>query len=37
VNKYLEEAKASIEGSESRKQLFEAIENRTYAVELKNQ
>jgi len=27
VNKYLEEAKSAIEGSESEKQLFEAVQN----------
>jgi HEAT repeat protein len=32
VNKYLEETKAAIEGSESKKQLFEAIENLSEAL-----
>jgi nucleoside phosphorylase len=32
VNKYLEEAKAAIEGSESKKQLFEAVENLSDAL-----
>ena len=32
VNKYLEEAKAAIKGSESKKQLFEAVENLAEAL-----
>jgi HEAT repeat protein len=32
VNKYLEEAKAAIEGSENKKQLFEAVENLSDAL-----
>ena len=32
VNKYLEEAKSAIEGSESKKQLFEAVENLAKAL-----
>ncbi|AKB47449.1 hypothetical protein MSKOL_1672 [Methanosarcina sp. Kolksee] len=37
VNKYLEEAKAAIEDSESKKQLFEAVENLAEALkEVKN-
>ena len=32
VNKYLEEAKAAIEGSQSKKQLFEAVENLSDAL-----
>ncbi|AKJ37893.1 HEAT repeat domain-containing protein [Methanosarcina barkeri] len=32
VNKYLEEAKAEIEGSENKKQLFEAVENLAEAL-----
>ena len=32
VDKYLEEAKAAIKGSESKKQLFEAVENLAEAL-----
>jgi hypothetical protein len=34
VNKYLEEAKASIKGSESKKQLFEAVQNLAEALKV---